>query len=101
MQLTTSTPVRTLWRVGALLLGLAVVACQESALVSPPQDANPATLAVQRDAPIVLRGTIITPAGVLKHGYVAVANGRILSVSEKQPVINVAILVESVVLIVC
>ena len=27
------------------------------------------------------------PAGVMKHGYVGIANGRILSVSEKQPVI--------------
>src|SRR5215471_6505956 len=36
-------------------------------------------------APIVLRGTIILPAGVLKHGYVAIVNGRIASVSEKQP----------------
>jgi len=35
--------------------------------------------------PIVLRGTIIMPAGVMRHGYVAIAEGRIVSVSEKQP----------------
>jgi 5-methylthioadenosine/S-adenosylhomocysteine deaminase len=35
--------------------------------------------------PVVLRGTIITPEGVIRHGYVAIANGWIISVSEKQP----------------
>jgi hypothetical protein len=36
-------------------------------------------------APIVLRGTIIIPEGVIRHGYVAIVNGRITSVSDKQP----------------
>ena len=36
-------------------------------------------------APIVLRGTIVTPDGVIKHGYVLVENGRIVEVSDKQP----------------
>lgn len=36
-------------------------------------------------APIVLRGTIVTPDSVLKHGYVLVENGRIVEVSDKQP----------------
>src|SRR5688572_29598959 len=35
--------------------------------------------------PIVLRGTIITPDGVIRHGYVAIANGRIASVSDEPP----------------
>jgi hypothetical protein len=35
--------------------------------------------------PIVLRGTIIAPEGVIKHGYVAIVTGRIVSVSDKQP----------------
>jgi hypothetical protein len=47
--------------------------------------------ATNGNAPIVLRGTIISPGGVFKRGYVAVANGRILSVSEKQPDIPGAI----------
>jgi len=38
--------------------------------------------------PIVLRGTIITPEGVIKHGYVAIISGRIASVSDKQPVLS-------------
>ena len=37
------------------------------------------------DRAIVLRGTILTPGGVLKHGYVGIASGRIVSVSDKQP----------------
>ncbi len=36
-------------------------------------------------APIVLRGTIISPEGVIKHGYIAIVNGRIASVSNKPP----------------
>ena len=47
--------------------------------------APPARSDVVPDRAIVLRGTIVTPAGVLKHGYVGIANGRIVSVSGKQP----------------
>jgi 5-methylthioadenosine/S-adenosylhomocysteine deaminase len=36
-------------------------------------------------APIVLRGTIISPEGLIRHGYVAIVNGRIASVSDQQP----------------
>lgn len=39
-------------------------------------------------APIVLRGTIVTPDGVIKHGYVLIENGRIMEVSDKQPDMN-------------
>ena len=35
--------------------------------------------------PIILRGTIIVPDGVIKHGYVGIVNGRIVSVSENSP----------------
>jgi hypothetical protein len=35
--------------------------------------------------PIVLRGTVVTPNGIIKHGYILVENGRILEVSNKQP----------------
>ena len=35
--------------------------------------------------PIILRGTIIVPEGVIKHGYVGIVNGRIVSVSENSP----------------
>ena len=45
--------------------------------------------------PIVLRGTIILPDGVTKHGYVAIVNGRIASVSEDLPNIPGAITVNT------
>ena len=35
--------------------------------------------------PIILRGTIIVPEGVILHGYVGIVNGRIVSVSENSP----------------
>jgi hypothetical protein len=37
------------------------------------------------EAPIILRGTIILPGGVMLHGYVGIVNGRIVSVSENSP----------------
>jgi imidazolonepropionase-like amidohydrolase len=43
-----------------------------------------------RDSERVALGASTTPVatpGVVKHGYVGIANGCILSVSEKQPVI--------------
>ncbi len=44
---------------------------------------------------VVLRGTIVTPDGVIKHGYVGIANGRIVSVSDKQPDIPDAAMVNT------
>ena len=35
--------------------------------------------------PIILRGTIIGPEGSIRHGYVGIVNGRIVSVSENSP----------------
>jgi hypothetical protein len=35
--------------------------------------------------PIILRGTIIVPEGVILHGYIGIVNGRIVSVSENSP----------------
>jgi hypothetical protein len=40
---------------------------------------------VPRGAPFVLRGTVLTPEGIIKHGYVGIAGGRIVAVSDKQP----------------
>jgi hypothetical protein len=37
------------------------------------------------ETPIILRGTIILPEGVMLHGYVGIVNGRIVSVSENSP----------------
>src|SRR5262245_9538290 len=37
------------------------------------------------DAALVLRGTVLTPDGVIKHGYVGIVADRIVWVSDKQP----------------
>src|SRR5215218_6572151 len=81
-----STPARTITRLGTILLPLALLGCRDIDLVTPPSSAAAsATAAALREAPMVLRGTIILPAGIMKHGYVGIVNGRILSVTEKQP----------------
>jgi len=45
--------------------------------------------------PIILRGTVVTPDGVIKHGYVAIVGGRIAAVSDKQPDIDGAVSVNT------
>ena len=77
----------TLARLLARFLPLAVLACQDIDPVAPRRASSPTNAAgvLQAGPPIVLRGTIITPTGVMKHGYVGIADGRIVSVSEKQP----------------
>ncbi|MGH7629993.1 MAG: amidohydrolase family protein [Gemmatimonadales bacterium] len=65
-----------------------LVGCQDpDSPVAPPLSIDPATAAgtVASGTPVVLRGTVITPSAVVKHGYVTIVNGRIASVSEKQP----------------
>ena len=77
-------------RVAAVSTVLLVVACQE---ISPPlanRDARTgaaeATASKLPDAgSVVLRGAIVTPNGVMKEGYVGIVDGRIISVSDKQP----------------
>ncbi|MGK2962284.1 MAG: amidohydrolase family protein [Gemmatimonadaceae bacterium] len=83
-------------RLAALVIPLAVLACKDDVHpVAPLAVVSHESLAQRREGPIVLRGTIITPTGVMKHGYVAVMEGRILSVSEKQPDIAGALLVNT------
>jgi 5-methylthioadenosine/S-adenosylhomocysteine deaminase len=83
-------------RVAALVFLLVAAACKEDINpVAPQVGVSYQSLAEAREGPIVLRGTIITPAGVMKHGYVAVVDGRIFSVSEKQPDIPGALLVNT------
>lgn len=81
-------------RVFVLSLTFTFIACRDVAtpvaprsVASAPARAN----SVKDGAAIVLRGTIITPAGMVKHGYVEIVNGRIASVSDKQPDIEDAI----------
>ena len=44
---------------------------------------------------IVLRGTIITPTDVLKHGYIRIVNGRIVSISERRPAVSNSIFLDT------
>ena len=44
---------------------------------------------------IVLRGTVLTPDGAITHGYVGIVNGRIVSVSEKEPAIPNALTINT------
>lgn len=44
---------------------------------------------------IVLRGTIILPNSVIKHGYVAIVDGRIASISDKPPTLANAVTVNT------
>ena len=70
-----------------LLVILAALACHDRSPAPTALDADvagPASL-LSPGTSVVLRGTILTPDGVMKHGYVAITNGRIASVSDKQP----------------
>lgn len=85
---------RRLTRLVTLPLVLVALACNEEER-PVPTDPNgevtgPATT-LASGMPVVLRGTVVTPDGVIKHGYVSISNGRIGSVSEKQPDISDAL----------
>jgi len=62
---------------------------------STPRGVAAALADVQRGAPFVLRGTVLTPDGAIKRGYVGIANGRIVSVSDKQPEIPDAVTIST------
>jgi hypothetical protein len=51
---------------------LAALGCSNAETVAPSEPATAAldTREVASNAPFILRGAIITPNGVLKHGYV-------------------------------
>jgi hypothetical protein len=86
-----------LWRrwARALPMLLAVLGCGEQETITPSEPAA-ATLKPQllaANTPFILRGAIVTPSGVLKHGYIGIVAGRIASVSDKQPDIPGAVIV--------
>lgn len=77
-------------RLGGAFLSVVLVAtaCDDPRPSSPTDlttDITSGSTVFSSEAPIVLRGTVVTPDGFLKHGYVGIVNGRIVSVSEKQP----------------
>lgn len=72
----------------ALGISFALTAClDENQPIDPLSSANDRNpvYALNVGSALVLRGTVIAPDGVIKHGYVGIINGRIVSVSEKQP----------------
>jgi 5-methylthioadenosine/S-adenosylhomocysteine deaminase len=75
--------------VAAASLVFAGLSCTETATAPSvsriPGAALTATTAPAAGAAIVLRGTILTPDGVITRGYVGIANGRITSVSAARP----------------
>jgi 5-methylthioadenosine/S-adenosylhomocysteine deaminase len=78
------------------LASLMVTACDKGQeAVGPRNQGIRSQALIASDRTIVLRGTVIVPDGVLKHGYVAILNGRIVSVSEKQPDIPGALTVNT------
>jgi len=57
--------------------------------------ARPDIRAGASGASIVLRGTIITPTDIIQHGYIGIVNGRIVSISERQPDLSNAIVLNT------
>jgi 5-methylthioadenosine/S-adenosylhomocysteine deaminase len=71
----------------ALALGVSVSGCMETS-PSPTEPRAVVTSDANRvpgSGAIVLRGTVVTPDGVLTHGYVSIVSGRIASVSDQRP----------------
>ena len=87
----------TLVRLAVSLSAVLIIGCRNDLPLQPPLEAA----ASARDANLVsagsmvLRGTVITPGGVLKHGYVGIVNGRIVAVSDRQPDLPGAIVIDT------
>ena len=79
-------------------LALVLLACQDVERIAAPgprSDRASDARAAGDGGVIVLRGTVVTPDSVMKHGYVAIADGRIIAVSEKRPDIPDAVVVNT------
>jgi 5-methylthioadenosine/S-adenosylhomocysteine deaminase len=75
-------------RLGCALPILGALACSDGPVPVPTDPGAAVASEASKPAgsrPLVLRGTLLTPDGVIKHGYVGIVNGRIASVSDKQP----------------
>ena len=85
-------------RLHLVVLLCVAVACNDGLRpvpMGPRADATPSVNVRSGGTSIVLRGTVITPDGVVKHGYVGIVNGRIVSVSDTQPDIADAVRVNT------
>src|SRR5690349_19845622 len=91
VQLDWTKATRGLVRVVAISAVLGTVACYDNPAATAPDRGRPiaaqAASAERQPAAgaTILRGTIVTPSGVIKHGYVGIVSGRIVSVSNKEP----------------
>ena len=74
-------------RLCAVMLVLAAACSDVQHTVAPVSPPTNATVLANQSA-YVLRGTVVTPDDVIKHGYVAVVDGRIVSISENHPGID-------------
>jgi 5-methylthioadenosine/S-adenosylhomocysteine deaminase len=66
---------------------LVAFGCSQQETIAPSEPAT-TTLEPQDlvgNVPFILRGAIVGPNGVIKHGYIGIAGGSITSVSDKQP----------------
>jgi hypothetical protein len=94
-----SIPYPIQWR--SLVLSLAapaVVACSDASAPVATDATGPAPSQLSKPAgrgPVILRGTLLTPDGVIKHGYVGIADGRIASISSKPPALAGAPLINT------
>jgi len=84
----------------AQLVGVAALlaaACAPERVVGPARTdlSRLGASVLSSTTPFILRGTIIIPDGVLKHGYVGIADGRIVYVSDKLPDIAGAVTVNT------
>jgi 5-methylthioadenosine/S-adenosylhomocysteine deaminase len=75
----------------------ALLACSGESPSGPTPDHIPALRDMAKTAggALVLRGTVLVPLGVIKHGYVGIVDGRIVSVSDKQPAIPDAVTINT------
>jgi 5-methylthioadenosine/S-adenosylhomocysteine deaminase len=77
------------WRslVHALAALVVAAACGEDLdpALTEPGTTPPLAVEAAGTSSYILRGTVVTPSGVLKHGYVGIVGGRIAAVSAKQP----------------
>jgi hypothetical protein len=82
----------------ALAFALVALACadgRQPVSLDPNLEATNRPRILVAGGTLVLRGTVVTPDSVIKHGYVGIANGRITSVSDKQPNIPDALIVNA------
>src|SRR5687768_7355986 len=91
-----SSRARKLVRMAALVFPLAVAACKDDIdPIEPQPTVSYDALETPQEGSTVLLGTIITPTGVMKHGYVGIVDGRIVAVSENKPDIPGALFVNT------